>query len=99
MAPLYHCGGRLEGRTERAVVSGGRDLDRASEGDERTLGRVEGVRDAERDRLVAARVTEGGAEHERDPERREALRDTLVAPFRRLADAEESSDDHPLPAL
>src|SRR3954462_7976075 len=72
------------------------DRHRAPEGDERTLGRVEGVRDAERDRLVAARMAKGSAEDERNAERLEALREYLVAAFGGLADAEQVPDDDTL---
>src|SRR4051795_13437938 len=75
------------------------DGDRAPKGDERTLGCVEGVRDAERDRLVAAGVSEGRAEDERNPERLEALGEHLVAAFGGLADAEQVPDDDALGAL
>src|SRR3954462_5008890 len=72
---------------------------RASEGDKRALGRVEGMRDAERDRLVAAGMAERGAEDEGNPERLEPLRQHLVAAFGGLADAEEVADDDPLRAF
>src|SRR5438067_3095778 len=78
------------------VASARRGRDRASEGDERTLGRVEGVRDTERDRLVAAGVADGSAQDEGNPERLEALRQHLVAAFGGLADAEEIADDDAL---
>src|SRR5438874_2693268 len=76
---------------------GGRD--RASEGNERALGRVEGVRDAERDGLVAAGVAERRPEDEGNAERLEPLRQHLVAAFGGLADAEEVADHDALRAF
>src|SRR5690348_11259397 len=79
--------------------SGRGDRHRASEGDERTLGRVEGVRDAERDRLVPAGMSARRSEDERDVERSESLGAHLVAAFGGLADAAEIADDDALDAL